>query len=501
VRGGDSIGVSEVLGAALLLLACAVPASAHDGPVGLSVDAAAPTGAKLNRQLVGVNWSGNLGRRVKPLGVDLVRHDASLERLFPKGPELDTAAMHELQASLGRIARAGGRPLVILSYMPAWLGDAYPGDFRDPTKLPPRDPRVWRSLVERVVTELTAGRAARGQRPVRRFEVWNEPDWPVFWQDRQDRFFEDVFVPSASAVAEVERRTGIDLLFGGCACVGPDPGFIEAMVAYARERELPLDFVSWHWYANTPFLGPDGREPLGTPEQQALIDVVFPFWGRRNPAATPASYGEQIGMVREWVRSALAGSGRPLPELLIDEWNLSAGGFDRRMDTNEGAAFQAAALAEMQRAGLDRAAVYRAVDPEYMAEPGGGWGLLTLRGVRKPAWWTHWLWGRLARGLVRSELDTRPADGVWAVASRDRRRRTVLVSSFLAEGAHPHPLSLDVSGLKRRRWKVLVRRIDSERGRAGVVSRHRIAVGGDGRLSLDLDLPAQSVLAVELRDR
>jgi xylan 1,4-beta-xylosidase len=511
VRQERSIGLSRALSTlAIACLLAAAPAAAHDARVSLSVDAAAPTGAKVNRNLVGVNWHGNLAHRMRPLGIDLVRQDASLERLFPKGPEIDPSAMRELQAGVDRVVRAGGRPIVILSYMPAWLADTREGDFRDRTKLPPRDREVWRSLVERVATELTAGRRASGRRPVRRFEVWNEPDWPVFWQDRQDRFFEDVFVPSAQAVAEVERKVGFDLRFGGCACVAPDAGWIVPMVALARERDLPLDFVSWHWYANHPLLGPDGREPIGSPEQQAVVDLVFPFWGQRNPAATPLSYGEQISMVREWVSGALAGSGRPMPELYIDEWNLAAGGFDGRMDTNDGAAFQAAVLTEMQRAGLDRASVYSGVDPAYFAEERvnpsgeeyhGGWGLVTIRGSRKPAWWPHWLWGRLAPEVVGAELDTAPADGVWALASRARGRATVMVSSFLAEGAHPHAASLELSGLKRGNWKLLVRRIDSSHRRAGVTARRRVAVGRASGLALELELPAQSIVFVELARR
>ena len=495
---------------AAALLAPTGPARAHGDEVTLRVNAAAPTGERVNRGLVGVNWSGNLERRIRPLRVHLVRHDASLQHLFPGGPELDPAAMDALHDSLDRIMAAGGRPVVILDYMPVWLADTRSGDFRDPTKLPPRDREVWRSLVERVVTELTAERVERGRRPVRLFEVWNEPDWPVFYQDRQDRFFSDILAPSAQAVEEVERTTGLDLRFGGCACVAPDPGWIGPMLAYVLERDLPLDFVSWHWYGNTPFLGPDGREPIGTPEQQALVDVVFPFWGRRNPAATPVSYGEQIAMVRDWVRAALAGSGRPMPELYIDEWNLSAGGFDRRMDTHEGAAFQAAVLTEMQRAALDRAAVFSAVDPVYSAEQGadpaeefyGGWGLVSSRGTRKPAWWTWRLWGRLAPDIVGTRLDTGSADGVWALASRPRRARsrlTVLVSSFLAEGAHAHPLALELSGLRRGRWRVTLRRIDSDRRAATVATRRTARVGAAGELRPELELPAQSVLYAELR--
>src|SRR5437867_10993892 len=90
------------------LVALAAPAAAHTGDpagparVGLRVDAAAASGSGINRNLVGVNWSGNLGRAIRPLGVDLVRLDASFERLFPNGPELDRAAMRGLQASLDR---------------------------------------------------------------------------------------------------------------------------------------------------------------------------------------------------------------------------------------------------------------------------------------------------------------------------------------------------------------------------------------------------------------
>lgn len=515
--------------AALLAFAAAPGAWAHtDGVAGgdrvrLSVDAGAPTRETVNRGLIGVNWAGELPAAIRPLRIHLSRLDASIEVLFPDGPTLDRAALRRLNDYLDRIFEAGGRPIVILDYMPAWLGDAGAGDPRDRTKLPPRDPALWGRLVREVVTELTEGRVARGRRPVRWFEVWNEPDWPVFYQDRQDRFLSDIFAPSARAVAEVERREGLNLRFGGCACVAPDPFMITPMVAYAREQGLPLDFVSWHWYANTPFLGPEGREPLGSPEQQALIDLIFPVWGQRNPVATPASYGEQIEQVRGWVRAALAGSDRPMPKLIIDEWNLSAGGFDKRMDTHEGAAYDGGVLIEMQEAGLDRGAVFRAVDPAYFADPEvnpsgeelhGGWGLVTLEGTRKPAWWTFRLWRRLAPDAIPSALDSARSDGIWAVPSRGRgrsagarlsgsrrpasRRLTVLVSSFLAEGAHRHTLALDVFGLAGKRWRLRLWRIDADHPSAERPAR-RAARARRGRLARELVLPAQSVLLAELR--
>ena len=43
-----------------------------------------------------------------------------------------------------------------------------------------------------------------------------------------------------------------------------------------RDTSLPLDFVSWHYYGNYPFVGPDGREPSLPAEAYLLL-------GHRNP--------------------------------------------------------------------------------------------------------------------------------------------------------------------------------------------------------------------------
>ena len=55
-----------------------------------------------------------------------------------------------------------------------------------------------------------------------------------------------------------------------------------------------MDFVSWHWYANTPCLGPDGRESC-VPEE------LWEALACRNPDLDPRSYGEQTGIMRALV--------------------------------------------------------------------------------------------------------------------------------------------------------------------------------------------------------
>jgi hypothetical protein len=131
----------------------------------------------------------------------------------------------------------------------------------------------------------------------------------------------------------------------------------------------------------------------------------------------------------------------------------------------------------------------------------GGWGLVTLAGTRKPAWWTFWLWRRLAPLVLATRLGSLPSDGIWAVASRgpSRRRLTVLVSSFLAEGAHPHTLEVKLSGLAAGRWRVGVRRIDAGHPSAGAAQRRVREVGPGGRLDMRLALPAQAVVFLGLR--
>ena len=451
---------------AVLALVVVIPDATAASTV-VSVDASAPVG-RIERTLGGLNWTPGRGATVADLKPPLMRLDAYLDKASPAAGVLDLTDVHRHLADIRAI---GAEPLVILSYMPPWLGQprAYG---RDPTRIAPADPQAWEDLVYRAVRELATAPA-----PAYRFEAWNEPDVPIFWQDLPGAWV-DTVERSARAVARVERDTGIDLAFGGPATAMPDPVYLAAFLERFRDPSLPLDFVSWHYYGNYPFFGPDGREPIVPP----ALDPAFLVVGRQNPVATPASYGEQIGLMRQWTEAALAGSGRPFPALVLDEWNLSAAGWDKRHDTNEGAAFAAATLIEMQGAGLDAAAYFRAADAHGAV---GEHGLVTLAGERKPAWWTFDLWRRLAWQQV-TVTGASANDGLWAIASRQRGAVTVLLASFSASRPTARTIEVAVEGFPARR--ATVRRTDGSSARATVV---------DGRVAVDL--PAQSVAFVELR--
>ena len=463
----------RVLAVAAVLAAFAVaPARAQSAGV-LTVDAATEVGA-INRDLVGlgVHAGGAPLSTVADLQPHLMRIDASLQDVSPSPGVL------RLDPLLARVAEAraiGAEPLVILSYMPAWLGA--PNAFgRDPTRVKPADLDGWETVVHDVVRALATAPA-----PALRFEAWNEPDIPLFWQDTP-LAFADTMVRSARAVARVEEETGLDLVFGGPALAVPDPVYLAPFLLAFRDASLPLDFVSWHYYGNLPFFGPDGTE-FGETE------AVQPVIGQQNPLTSPSAFGPQVDLMRTWTTAALAGSGRAAePSLLLDEWNLSSGGFDLRHDTNVGAAFDAGVLMELQDAGLDASSFFRANDTRTT---GGDHGLVRTDGTKKPAWWTFWLWQQLA---ARQVPVAGTSEGLWAVASKDADRLTVLVASFSALQPASRVLDIDVSGLGWTPASATVRRVDG--AHASAAAAEPVEVQGS---RVTLPLPEQAVALVELR--
>jgi hypothetical protein len=457
-----------VLVAAAVAALAAVPSvpAGAGATTTLTVDLDAVVGS-LNRELVGFGWhpGGPPLDAVAPLHPHVVRIDASLQDVST-GPD-EPLVLEPLLEGVAAVRAIGAEPLVILSYLPAWLGE--PVAFgRDPTRVRPADLDAWEDVVHDVVLALATAPA-----PAHRFEAWNEPDVPLFWQDTPAAWV-DTVERSARAVAAVERETGVDLAFGGPATAFPDPAYLVPFLARFRDPALPLDFVSWHYYGNYPFLGPDGAE-------FAVTEPVHPVVGRRNPVASPASYPPQVAFVRELTATALAGSGRPAPELVLDEWNLSAGGLDVRHDGVEGAAFAAGVLVELQAAGLDAAAFYRAADTTGVP---GGHGAVAVDGTRKPVWWTFDLWQQLRPVRVAVDGADR-ANRLWAVATTDGRTVAVLVAAF--EGVERR-VRVDFGAPVRR---ATARRADGSRP---------AALDADGTV-VELDLAPSDVVLVELLTR
>ena len=478
-----------------LLLPALRSAQATPADVTVGVDAGRAVGP-VNPNLAGFAFDLRIDQPFfTPLGSKTYRLDAGLQSMVKDCSTLalDPGALANLQSSIDEIQAAGAEPIVILTYMPPCLADVYPPwDPRDPTKAPPKSAAAW----HQVITELVDALGPQRANPVRYYEVWNEPDW-FFFEGTQQQFISNVMTPAGTAVAEVARASGLDLRFGICGCLFADPSWMIPLLSAAQQAQIPVGFVSWHYYGNYPFIGPDGVEP----SFPSAVAPVVALDGQHNPVAGPEQYRIQIDQVRQWSQATL---GR-VPELAVDEWNLSAGGFDRRMDTNEGAAFQAAALAAMASDNLDRAALFSAVDGytndingKPLPDRYGGWGVVDRTLARKAAWYAQWLWQRLSGQHLDSPQDV--AGGVWTAASRDGTRTDVLVASFQATGASDRTLHLHLTGLPASQPQTVdLYRVDGTHDGDTVPTETTAAtVAADGTLDLDTALPAQSVVLIEL---
>lgn len=481
--------------AVLVLVDPAVAVNSSRSAAAVAVDVAAGPGAGIPHTLQGYAYDARVaGLAYQPPSAASYRLDAGLDRLYDcQSGQLQPAGLQALNDALDVMVAQNAEPIVILDYMPACLADTAPGDVRDPRLLPPRSAASWHQVVTELVTALGPGRRAAGKRPVRYFEAWNEPDG-LFWQGTMAQYVTDVEMPSGHAVAEVASASGLPLRYSVAATTFPDPAWQLPLLQAAVQAGIPVGFVSWHYYGNYPTLGPDGGEPGESP-------VLATLAGHANPAADPLSLGAGVHLMRQLVEPVL----HRVPELVLDEWNLSAGGFDLRHDTYIGAAFQAASLIELADAELDRALLYASVDVHSTDQAGrplpvrhGDWGIVDRDGIRKPAWYAQQLFGRL--GGRRLPVDAHPQPDFWLAATRDPSYVHVLAAAFTA---HPEPtaghrLSVRLTHLTPGPHTVWSTRIDAEHLGDRAEPAAVVVADAHGEGVLDIALPDNGVCALDV---
>ena len=138
------------------------------------------------------------------------------------------------------------RPIVELSFMPAELA-------RDPEATvftyrgiisPPTDWSEWGALITALVEHLI-DRYGLDEVATWGFEVWNEANLEVFWTGTRDEYLR-LYDETARAIKSVSEL----LRVGGPSSAASE--WVEALAAYAREHDVPLDFISTHTYGNQP---------------------------------------------------------------------------------------------------------------------------------------------------------------------------------------------------------------------------------------------------------
>lgn len=263
------------------------------------------------------------------------------------------------------ILKIGMKPFVELSFMPSALASGPQTVFfwRGNVTMP-KDPEKWSRLIEALARHWIA-RYGRDEVRTWLFEVWNEPNLYGFFASEKP--FED-YITLYEITAKALKRADPELRVGGPATAGC--AWITEFIEACRNRKLPLDFISTHAYGVDGFVDEFGEnlEKL-TPDENSV--------------------SAEMADVRRKVK------GSPMPDLPVHftEWNSSYSSRDNIHDSYHQAAFL---LTRIKKAGaaVDSMSYWTFSDIFEEAGPGpspfhGGFGLLNIQGIRKPAFFAY----------------------------------------------------------------------------------------------------------------
>jgi xylan 1,4-beta-xylosidase len=306
----------------------------------------------------------------------------------------------------------GMRPFVELSFMPKALASGNKTVFNYQANVtPPRDYKQWAALVSRLVSHWV-DRYGVGRVREWFFEVWNEPNLKEFWTGTQGDYFK-LYGYTSEAIKGVDAQ----LRVGGPATAKNE--WVEEFLDFCEEKGLPVDFVTTHHYPTDAF----GNEADDTETQLAR--------SRRSVLR------EQAQDTRSRAR------GKPV---YYTEWNTSSNPRDPLHDEPYAAAFVTKTVMEMSGLveGYSFWTFSDIFEENYFpsAPFHGGFGLLNLHGIPKPAYRAFELMRRLGSELLLVDGLHETVD-VWVV--RKEQSLTVLLTNHAAPR---HPIKTEKVEIK-----------------------------------------------------
>jgi xylan 1,4-beta-xylosidase len=284
----------------------------------------------------------------------------------------------------------GMKPFVELGFMPSALASGQHTIFWYKANVtPPKDYAKWSGLITAFVRHETE-RYGRDEVRSWYFEVWNEPNLVGFWMGDTGGRSEKDFAPIARAeyfklyAATSLAVKSVDAAYqvGGPATAGS--GWIDEMLAYVTEKNLPLDFISTHSYATSS----------GYLDENGSAGTVFSH-----------DYNAITGEVKG-VRAKIKASGRPEAGLHYTEWSSSYTPFDPIHDSYCSPAF---ILDKIRNVGAAADSMSYWTFTDIFEEAGprmtpfhGGFGMLNYQDIRKPSYYAFQFLNKLGNTQLKS---------------------------------------------------------------------------------------------------
>lgn len=283
------------------------------------------------------------------------------------------------------LLKAGLKPFVELGFMPRALRRSDETVFWWQANIaPPKDINLWTALVKAFVRHCV-NRYGPDEVAGWYFEVWNEPELQnVFWVSSREEYFE-FYCATVRAVKAISPLSPV----GGPAITheAVAGSRLKEFLAYCRNNQMPLDFVSLHIYPERFPEDFNGDLPaLDDPDPSSGLDLIY-----HGPDHTYRVLQSARALIEETL-------GR-MPEICISEWNASA--FSRNLihDTAYVAAFiihhvvRCRGLADML--GYWTFTDINEENPLGVGHFHGNSGLINKDGIKKASYFAYYLLAKL----------------------------------------------------------------------------------------------------------
>jgi len=352
------------------------------------------------------DWQAQMRRAHAELGFRHVRFHGILSdemgTLIGEGEKLFYSFFNADQV-FDFLLSIGMKPFVELSFMPGVLasGDRTAFHYRA-NVTPPKDYGQWAVLIRKLVAHWAE---RYGLAEIRQwfFEVWNEPNLDAFGSGREDDYF-TLYRYTVEAIKSVDRELNV----GGPATAAN--AWIEDFIGFCAKENLAADFISTHHYPTDAFgkPGDDTETQLADSRRSILRDQAREV--RRKAGDRPVYY---------------------------TEWCTSSNPRDPLHDQPYAATFLLKTI--MEANGLVQGYSYWTFsdifEENYFPSVPfhGGFGLLNIHGIAKPAYRAFELLHALGTDLLPVQGSHETVDA-WAV--RSRKSVTLLLTNF-ALPRHP----------------------------------------------------------------
>lgn len=311
---------------------------------------------------------------------------------IPGSKKYTTQSFYQVGVVYDAVLKAGMKPFVELSFMPAALASKkrtlfhYKGNVT-----PPKDYGAWGKFIEDFIRFLFH-RYGREEVLTWYFEVWNEPDLRLFWAGSQKDYFR-FYKSTARAIKAADER----LMVGGPSTSASR--WLPEMLDFCERERVPIDFLSTHQYPG---------DAIGIPYNLKTVRGLIKRYRESgtdtlNKKIRNLTYSDEMiakypkNYLTERLRYAREIAGE-LP-LFYTEWNCCATCTAPVHDTRQSAALAVKTVMDNWNL-ADGYAHWSFSDIFeelfFFPEPfSGSFGLLTIHGIAKPSFWGYKLLSQL----------------------------------------------------------------------------------------------------------